>query len=133
MLYDYEYYKQYCKDYYGSVKDARYQLIEYTKVVQDFDKLCDDLCNYVNELSKIDYIQEIMNDVVDDFNFNNEEDLQELNINELEINKDNKINITEISKINFLYKELKNMFYIYAYDFDFEICSDENYLWLEKN
>ena len=48
---DYEGYKEMCREYFGSVKAARYKLVEMVKLVQDFDKLCDDLRDYVNELS----------------------------------------------------------------------------------
>ena len=49
----YEEYKRYCKEYLGcSVKDNRRDLVYYTKLVQDFDKLCDQLRDYCDELSK---------------------------------------------------------------------------------
>lgn len=51
--YDYEDFKQYCRDYYGSVKNYMSELRYYTQLVRDFDELCDDLRDYVNELSKI--------------------------------------------------------------------------------
>ena len=49
---NYEEYKQYCKDYYGGVKYNRSTLREYVKLVQDFDKLCDELRDYCNNLAK---------------------------------------------------------------------------------
>lgn len=51
---DYEEFKQWCKDYYGSVKNYLKELQYYTKLVQDFDRLCDELREYVNELSLTD-------------------------------------------------------------------------------
>lgn len=50
---DYEDFKQYCKDYHECVKDYKYELREATKLVQDFDKLCDTLRQYV-----IDWLME---------------------------------------------------------------------------
>ena len=48
---NYEEFKQECKDFYGGVKYYKSDLQEYTKLVQDFDKLCDELRFYVNSLS----------------------------------------------------------------------------------
>lgn len=53
--YDYEDFKEYCKDYYGGVKYCKEDLRFYTELVRDFDKLCDELRNIVNEYSKMDY------------------------------------------------------------------------------
>lgn len=52
----YEEWKDYILDYYAySVKDMIPELREYTKLIRDFDKLCDDLRDLVNEYSKLDY------------------------------------------------------------------------------
>lgn len=51
----YEEFKEYIKDYWGGVKYFINDLRYYTKLVQDFDKLCDELRNIVNEYSKLDY------------------------------------------------------------------------------
>lgn len=52
----YEDFKEHVKDYYGwTVKDMIPELREYTKLIRDFDKLCDDLRDLVNEYSKLDY------------------------------------------------------------------------------
>ena len=52
--YTYDEYKEYCVDYYGTVKNHRSNLRYYVDLVRDFDKLCDDLREYVNELSKME-------------------------------------------------------------------------------
>ena len=49
--YSYEEFKEYCLNKYGGVKNYNSKLREYVKIVRDFDKLCDDLRNYVNKLS----------------------------------------------------------------------------------
>lgn len=52
----YEDFKESIKDYYGwTVKDMIPELREYTQLIRDFDKLCDDLRDLVNEYSKLDY------------------------------------------------------------------------------
>ena len=52
----YEEFKESIKDYYGwTVKDMIPELREYTQLIRDFDKLCDDLRDLVNEYSKLDY------------------------------------------------------------------------------
>lgn len=51
--YDYEEFKQYCKDYCGSVKNYMSDLRYYTQLVRDFDQLCDDLREEVNAISKM--------------------------------------------------------------------------------
>jgi len=48
----YEDYKKECREWYGSMKAVRSDLIYYTQLVQDFDALCDELRDYTNELSK---------------------------------------------------------------------------------
>ncbi|MBO7079721.1 MAG: hypothetical protein J6W64_07945 [Bacilli bacterium] len=50
---DYEDFKEWCKYYYGSVSDYKSELRWYTQLVRDFDKLCDDMRDYVNKLSKM--------------------------------------------------------------------------------
>ena len=58
---DYEDYKQYIKDYYGTLKDNRSNLRYLTELVRDFDKLCDDIRDYVDELSNaVEEDQEIV-------------------------------------------------------------------------
>ena len=37
------------------MKDMIPELREYTKLIRDFDKLCDDLRELVNDYSKLDY------------------------------------------------------------------------------
>lgn len=49
--YDYQAFKEYCKEHHGGVKNYIPKLREYVKLVRDFDKLCDQIRNYVNRLS----------------------------------------------------------------------------------
>lgn len=53
---NYEEFKETIKDYYGwNVKDMIPELREYTELIRDFDKLCEDLRDLANEYSKLDY------------------------------------------------------------------------------
>lgn len=53
---NYEDFKETIKDYYGwNVKDMIPELREYTELIRDFDKLCEDLRDLANEYSKLDY------------------------------------------------------------------------------
>lgn len=53
---NYEDFKDNLKTWYcWRVKDYLPELREYTKLVQDFDRLCDDMRNLVNEYSLMDY------------------------------------------------------------------------------
>ena len=98
---DYEEYKRFCKEYYGSVKENRRDLIELVRLVQDFDKLCDQLRDYCDELSKKDFKKEAMEEAVDLFNDHYYDDLSYLGFSEL-ICEDGKVNIEEISQLTSL-------------------------------
>jgi NAD-specific glutamate dehydrogenase len=92
-----------CREYFGSVKAARYKLVEMVKLVQDFDKLCDQLRDYVNELSVKDFAREALEEVVDRFNSNYYDDLSYLGFSELVV-ENGKVNISEIRQLDCLYE-----------------------------
>jgi hypothetical protein len=100
---DYEGYKEMCREYFGSVKAARYKLVEMVKLVQDFDKLCDQLRDYVNELSTQDFAARALERTVDLFNENYYDDLAYLGYSELVI-EDGKVDISEIRQLDCLYE-----------------------------
>lgn len=100
---DYEGYKEMCREYFGSVKAARYKLVEMVKLVQDFDKLCDQLRDYVNELSTQDFAARALERTVDLFNENYYDDLTYLGYSEL-IVEDGKVDISEIRQLDCLYE-----------------------------
>lgn len=102
---DYEGFKEYLKEgyYKECVKDYLPQLREYTKLVQDFDKLCDQLRDYVNELSTQDFAARALERTVDLFNENYYDDLTYLGYSEL-IVEDGKVNISEIRQLDCLYE-----------------------------
>ncbi len=100
---DYEGYKEMCREYFGSVKAARYKLVEMVKLVQDFDRLCDQLREYVNELSTQDFAARALERTVDLFNENYYDDLAYLGYSELVV-EDGKVDISEIRQLDCLYE-----------------------------
>jgi hypothetical protein len=96
---DYETYEDYKADmraYYGSVKANRDELVEFVKLVQAFDRLCDEIRDFVNELSKLKYEVEEMLKIVDEFNSDYSADLELLGFEYLEVNEAGEVDIAEI-------------------------------------
>ena len=58
----YEEYKSYCREYYGSVKANHWDLVKTVKLVQDFDRLCDEIRDYVDDLSNRNFLIDAMED-----------------------------------------------------------------------
>lgn len=100
---DYEEYKRYCREFYGSVKANRYDLIQMVKIVQDFDRLCDDLRDYVDDLSNRSFVVEALKESVDQFNDQYSEDLEYLEFDDLHVEGD-KVNVSEICQVRSLYE-----------------------------
>ena len=99
----YEEYKSYCREYYGSVKANRWDLVKTVKLVQDFDRLCDDIRDYVDELSKKNFMIEAMKESVERFNEQYADDLELLGFDPLTVELD-KVDISEISTLQSLYE-----------------------------
>ncbi len=99
---DYEEYKRYCKDYCGSVRENRDDLVYYTKLVQDFDKLCDEIRNYCDELSKLKFEVIEMERAVYEFNDLYTDDLDLLGFNPLVCDGEGVVDISEIMTLNCL-------------------------------
>jgi hypothetical protein len=121
---DYEEYKECCRDNYGSVKANRDELVYYTKLVQAFDKLCDELRDYCDELSKLSYEKVEMEKVVDRFNDEYYDDLELLGFQQLRCDDEGKVDISEISTI----RSLSEAFFRLANrrNLGYELKSDEN-------
>ena len=100
---DYDEYKRYCKSHYGSVKENRSDLVYYTKLVQDFDRLCDELRDYCDELSTYSFAKSAMEESVDLFNDNYSADLEYLGFAELSC-EEGKVDISEIKQLDCLYE-----------------------------
>jgi hypothetical protein len=99
----YEEYKRYCREYYGSVKANRWDLVRTVKLVQDFDKLCDEIRDYVDELSNRNFLVEAIKESVERFNEQYSEDLEHLGFDELTVNLD-RVDVSEISTLSCLYE-----------------------------
>ena len=121
---DYEEYKECCRDNFGSVKANRDELVYYTKLVQDFDKLCDELRDYVDRLSNLSFEVVEMEKSVERFNEEYYDDLDLLGFKQLHCDGDGKVDISEICAI----KSLSEAFFRIAdrRAFGYEIKSDEN-------
>lgn len=122
---DYETYEDYkadMRDWYGSVRANRDELVMFTKLVQDFDRLCDNLRDYVNDLSKLSYEFEEMSKIVDEFNDTYADDLDILGFDFLEVNENGEVDIREIYTLQCLAEAFqkianrKDVGYRLAYD-----------------
>ena len=124
---NYEEFKQTCKDYYNSIKEAIPSLIEYVELVQDFDKLCDEMRDYVNDLSltnKDDLLQEEAENFIDEFNTEFEGDLKAWNFKPLEL-KDKTVDVSDIYKSASLSNCLERMLLKYTYGESFVSYTQE--------
>lgn len=123
--YTYDEYKEYCKENYGGVVAARPYLVELTKLVRDFDKLCDELRDYVNSLSKEDFVENAMTLALEDFNSTFNDELELLGIAQPEAIDDYRIKLDE--KFN-NYKSLRLCLceILVKYDLDYAINSESN-------
>ena len=129
---DYEDYKQYIKDYYGTLKDNRSNLRYLTELVRDFDKLCDDIREYVNLLSTIDFVEEFLIGVVEDFNETFYPDLHKWEANPLEVVDKYSICIEEIQNSPALMEALKTRLNN-ASSYGLRVNYTYNYLYVEEN
>lgn len=99
----YEDYKDWCRENYGSVKANRDELVRFTKLVQDFDKLCDSLRDFCDELSNMDFTVVEMETAVEQFNDKYCDDLELLGFSLLECN-DGVVDISEIQTLTCLFE-----------------------------
>lgn len=100
---NYEDYKADMRDYYGSVKANRNELRDFVKVVQDFDRLCDQIRDYVDDLSNRNFMIEAMRESVERFNEQYSEDLEYLGFDPLYLELD-KVDCSEILQVVSLYE-----------------------------
>lgn len=98
----YEDYKEYCRDYIGSVKMNRQTLVYYTKLVQSFDRLCDNLRAYCDELSRQSFEIIEMQKAVDQFNEDYGSDLEYLDFDYLRCDAQGIVDISEILSLQSL-------------------------------
>ena len=77
---NYEDFKDNLKEYVGGVKYFMLDLRFYTKLVQDFDKLCDEIRDYVNSLSLRSFTDDKIEVLLDDFAYEYRDDMDSLGI-----------------------------------------------------
>ena len=99
----YEEYKRYCREYYGSVKANRWDLVRTVKLVQDFDRLCDEIRAYVDDLSNRNFMIEALKESVERFNEQYSEDLEYLGFDPLHVELD-KVDCSEILQLTSLFE-----------------------------
>lgn len=112
-IWDYQTYEDFKEDihnYYGqTVKDFTHDLRVWTQLVRDFDKLCDDLRDLVNEYSKMDYDNFVLAGVIDHFNDRYCEDLEYLEFAPLTVSKEG-VDISSIQQLDCLVEALLRLF-----------------------
>lgn len=120
----YEEYKEYCREYFGSVKANRSDLRYYTELVREFDQLCDQLRDFCDELSKQKFEFIEMEKTVEEFNNRYADDLDLLDFKQLRCNEDGRVDISEICAI----KSLAEAFFRVAdrSDYGYQIKTDES-------
>ena len=111
----YEDYNEFCREEYGSVRANRDDLRFYTQLVRDFDKLCDELRDYCDELSNLSFAKVKMDEAVSYFNDEYSDDLELLGFNPLVCDPEGQVDISEISTI----KSLREAFFFAANFKDF--------------
>lgn len=128
---DYEEFKEYCKEYWGGVKYYKSELRDYVKVVQDFDKLCDEIREFVNELSVTNYELDELNKLVDRFNCYYEADLYYLGINKLVVNELGKVYVGEITKLRCMNRAFIDL--SDRSEYGLELVIEDNYAYYKQS
>ena len=99
---DYQDYKRFCKENFGSVKANHMALLETTRLVQDFDRICDQ----INDRSKVHGAKmsstTIMKSIVENFNDEYSNDLHYLGFKKLWYANDGSVDIAEIYRLRSL-------------------------------
>jgi hypothetical protein len=93
---DYEDYKEYCREYFGSVKMNRRVLVDYVTLVRSFDKLCDELRDYCDRLSNQSFEITEMQKAVEEFNEVYFDDLNYLEFQELVCDAQGIVDLSEV-------------------------------------
>lgn len=101
---DYSQYKEWCRYYGYTVKENRFELQMFTKLVRDFDRLCDDLRAYVDDLSQLKFEVVEMEKSVEEFNNLYGDDLDYLGFEWLSCDSEGKVDVSEIRQLTSLYE-----------------------------
>lgn len=100
----YEDYKEWCRENFGSVKANRCELEYYTRLVRDFDKLCDELRDYCDELSRLKFEVVEMEKTVERFNDTYSDDLELLGFEPLSCDGTGRVDASEIVTLSCLFE-----------------------------
>jgi hypothetical protein len=98
----YEDYKNYCREEYGSVKANRDSLIYYVTLVRSFDRLCDNLRDYCDYLSKQSFEITEMQKAVEEFNDSYASDLEFLEFQYLTCDEQGIVDLSEVLSLQSL-------------------------------
>ena len=120
----YEEYKDYCKEYYGSVRANRDELVQYTILIREFDRLCDELRDYCDKLSNLKFEVIEMEKSVERFNTEYEDDLELLGFRQLACDEAGHVNVEEIITLISLFEAFMRIADRSAYGY--KIKSDES-------
>ncbi len=101
---DYSQYKEWCRYYGYTVKENRFELQMFTKLVRDFDKLCDELRDYCDELSQLKFEVVEMEKAVYEFNEQYADDLELLGFSELTCDSEGRVDCSEIYTLSCLWE-----------------------------
>lgn len=103
-----------------TVEDYFWTLREAVTLIRDFDKLCDDIRNYCEQLSTYDFKTRQLEDICEQFNDEYAHDLQVLNFTDLKV-VDGKIKISEVYSLVCLAEALTKIVKTVNYGYQVEI------------
>jgi hypothetical protein len=129
---DYEEYKRWCRETYGSVKANRDALVYYTKLVQDFDKLCDQLRDFCNELSQHTFEIVEMQKAVDQFNDQYADDLSYLDFDYLRCADDGSVDVSEIFSLTSLFEAFARVANRSEYGYKIQFFDEDHVRFVKK-
>lgn len=99
---DYDEYKRYCREFYGAVKNNRDELVETVRLIQDFDRLCDSLRDFVDQLSQVNFITNAMELSAEMFNDVYANDLEMMDFGYLSCDSEGVVDLNEVIRLQSL-------------------------------
>ncbi len=99
---DYDEYKRYCREFYGAVKNNRDELVETVRLIQDFDRLCDSLRDFVDQLSQVNFITNTMELSAEMFNDVYANDLEMMDFGYLSCDSNGVVDLNEVIRLQSL-------------------------------
>ena len=99
---DYDEYKRYCREFYGAGKNNRDELVETVRLIQDFDRLCDSLRDFVDQLSQVNFITNTMELSAEMFNDVYANDLEMMDFGYLSCDSNGVVDLNEVIRLQSL-------------------------------